>query len=98
MVAGCCVQTGTLMVVVTVLDTPFAWPASVAVTEVLVVPLVLPDTAVTGRGTVVFAPGARTTVPRLAATVKSVLLELLTGRLKLVLEHGPVSLLVMLSV
>ena len=88
----------TLMVVVTLLDTPFAWPPAVAVTEVLVVPVVLPDIAVTGRGTVVFAPGARTTVPRLAATVKSVLLELVTGRLKVVLVHAAVSLLVMLSV
>ena len=90
-------QTGTLIVVVTVLDRPSAWPPAVAVTEVLVVPVVFPDTAFTGKDTVVFNPGARTTEPRLAATVKSVLLELLTGRLNVVLVHAAVSLLVMLT-
>src|SRR5512134_3729115 len=72
----------TARVVVTLLDAPSAWPAAVAVTDVVVVPLAFPGTAATGRDTVVLAPGARVTEPRLAATVKSVLFELVAGRLK----------------
>jgi len=92
------VQTTTLIVVDTVLDTPFAWPASVAVTDVFVVPVVLPDIAVTFSGTVVLAPGASVTGERLAATLKSALLELVIGRVKVVPEHAAVSLFVMLTV
>ena len=66
--------------------------------EVAVVPVYLPVTAATGRDTVVFAPAARVTGVRLAATVKSVLLALVTGRLKVVLPQEAESLLVMLTV
>jgi hypothetical protein len=86
----------TLIFVVTVLDTPFAWVASVAVTEVLVVPVSLPATAVTFSVTVVFEPDAKVTGES-AGTVKSVLFELVTGRLKVVLPQAT-SLFVMLTV
>ena len=91
-------QEVTLIVVVTALDTPSVWPASVAVTDVFVVPVVLPDTAVTFNGTVVLAPGASVTGERLAATVKTVLFEFVTGRLKVTSAHPPASLFVMLTV
>ena len=87
----------TLSAVVTVFDRPFACEASVAVTYVFVVPVVFPETACTGNDAVVLAPDARVTGERLEVTVKSVLLEFVTGRLKVVLGH-PVSLLVMLTV
>jgi hypothetical protein len=87
----------TLIVVVTVLDTPFAWVASVAVTDVLVVPVSLPATAVTFSGTVVLAPDAKVIGERFAGTVKSVLFEFATGRLKVVLPQAT-SLFVMLTV
>ena len=88
----------TFMFVVTLLETPFAWVASVAVTDVLVVPVSLPATAVTFNVAVVFAPGANVTGERFAGTVKSVLLAFVTGRVKVELPQGPTSLFVMLTV
>jgi hypothetical protein len=92
------VQTTTLIVVDTVFEEAFAWPAAVAVTDVPVEPEVLPATAVTFRGTVVVAPVARVTGPRLAGTVKFTLFEFVTGRLKVVFRHPPESLLVIVTV
>jgi len=90
-------QAGTFSVVATVLDATSAWPAPWAVTEVFVVPVVLVPTAVTFKGTVVLAPGAKVTGER-AGTVKTVLFEFVTGRLKVTSAHPPASLFVMLSV
>jgi len=90
-------QAGTFSVVATVLDATSAWPAPCAVTEVFVVPVVLVLTAVTFTGTVVLAPGAKVTGER-AGTVKTVLFEFVTGRVKVTSAHPPASLFVMLSV
>ena len=90
----------TLSVVTAVLDVPASGPvcvASEAVTEVLVVPLNSPAAAVTVRDVVVLAPGARVTGER-EETVKVVLSEFVTGRLKVEEVHAGVSLFVMLTV
>jgi len=90
-------QAGTFRVVATLLDATSAWPAPCAVTKVFVVPVVLAPTAVTFKGTVVLAPGAKVTGER-AGTVKTVLSEFVTGRVKVISAHPPASLFVMLSV
>jgi len=90
----------TLSVVTAVLDVPDSGPvcvASEAVTDVLVVPLNSPAAAVTFRDAVVLAPGARVTGER-EETVKVVLFEFATGRLKVDEAHAAVSLFVMLTV
>jgi len=85
-------------VVVTLFDAPSVWPAAVAVTDVVVVPVGLPGTAAIGSDTVVLAPAANVTAVRLVATAKSVLFALVTNRLKVVLVQLMLSLLVILTV
>ena len=90
----------TLIVVVALLDVPLVWPAADAVTVVLFVPVDFPVTARTCSCTVVFAPGPSITEFGVSTdgTTKSVVLESVAPRLKVVLLHAAVSVFVTVTV
>src|SRR5512147_2354688 len=89
------VQAATLRVVVTAFDTPLLCPPALAVTVVLLVPLVCPVLALTVSVAAVLAPAARLTETGLRVdALKFVLFVSETPRLKVALEHGAVSLFV----
>ena len=94
------VQTGELSVVVTALDTPFAWPDALAVTEVLSAPLVCAAFADTVRVELLLAPGDRVTDAGLAVeALKFVLFVSEAARLNVVFAQDvPLSLFLMLIV